>query len=253
MRFTQAILRTPGPDFARGLTNATLGEPDYGRLLEQHRAYLETLEKLGLKCTVLEPLPGCPDAYFVEDAAIVTSDLAIITRPGAHSRSGETATIEEALAGIRPLAHIEAPGTVDGGDILFAGNHCFVGLSVRTNEAGAAQLATHLKRGGIALTRVRVPSGLHLKSSVNYLEHGRLLLTDAFADEPAFAHFEHIVVDADEAYAANTLWINDTLLIPAGYPKLKTRLESLSNPVIALEMSEAAKMDGGLSCLSLRF
>lgn len=253
MRFTQAILRTPGPDFARGLTTAKLGEPDHGRLLEQHRAYREALEKLGLECTVLEPLPGFPDAYFVEDTAIVTDDLVVITRPGADSRRGETATIERALAGIRPVTRIEAPGSVDGGDILFTDNHCFIGVSARTNEAGAAQLTAHLKRVGTASTRVRVPSGLHLKSSVNYLEQDRLLLTDAFADEPAFAHFEHIVVDADEAYAANTLWINGTLLIPSGYPKLTTRLESLSNPVMVLEMSEAAKMDGGLSCLSLRF
>lgn len=253
MRYTRAILRTPGPDCGRGLTTAALDPPDHERLIQQHDAYRDTLERLGLACMVLEPLPGCPDAYFVEDAAIVTDELAIITRPGAASRRGESATIERALEGIRPLARIEAPGTVDGGDILFADKHCFIGVSARTNEAGAAQLAEHLSHVGIESTRVRVPSGLHLKSSVNYLENGRMLLTDAFADEPAFAHFEHIMIDADEAYAANTLWINGTLLMPAGYPKLQHRLETLGGPVKTLDMSEAAKMDGGLSCLSLRF
>jgi len=253
MRFTQAILRTPGPDCARGLTTAALGAPDYDRLLDQHRAYRDTLERLGLACTVLNPLAGCPDAYFVEDTAIVSDHLAIITRPGADSRRGETATIEQALAGIRPLALIEPPGTVDGGDVLFADGHCFIGVSARTNENGASQLSRHLQHSGTESTRVRVPSGLHLKSSVNYLENGRLLLIDAFSEEPAFSRFEHIVVEADEAYAANTLWINGTLLIPTGYPRLKSRLEALGDPVIALDTSEAAKMDGGLSCLSLRF
>ncbi len=253
MQFQRAILRRPGPDLAQGLTTARLGAPDYARALEQHSAYRDVLEGLGLECTVLDALPGSPDAWFVEDAAIVTDDLAVITRPGADSRRGETRGIEQALSALKPVARITAPGTLDGGDVLFAGGHCYVGLSARTNEAGAEQLAGLLQEVGIATAPVRVPAGLHLKSSVNYLGRGRMLMSHEFATEPEFASFEHILVDAEEGYAANTLWINGTLLVPEGYPRVTASLEALRYPVITLDMSEAAKMDGGLSCMSLRF
>lgn len=253
MKFKRAILRTPGPDFAQGLTTIDLGKPDYQHLLTQHRAYREALESLGLECTVLDPLDGAPDAYFVEDAAVVTEQLAIITRPGAGSRRVETPSIEAILKPVRPLAHIEAPGTLDGGDVLFAEDHCFVGLSGRTNEAGAAQLGDLLAKQGMKPTLVKVPERLHLKTGVNYLEQGRMLMTPEFADHPAFANFERIVVEPNEAGAANTLWVNGTLLTPWGFPGLQARLERLGYPVIPLDMTEVAKMDGGLSCLSLRF
>lgn len=253
MEFEKAILRRPGADAAQGLTTASLGAPDFERLVGQHSAYRETLENQGLECVVLDPLPGSPDAWFVEDTAVVTEELAVITRPGAPSRRGETASIATVLAGMKPVARIEAPGTLDGGDVLIAGRHCYVGLSERTNEAGAGQLAAHLRRVGIETSPVRVPSGLHLKSGVNYLGSRRMLMTREFAAEPAFAGFERLVLEAEENYAANTLWINGTLLVPAGYPRITARLEGLGYPVVTLEMSEAARMDGGLSCLSLRF
>lgn len=256
MQFSHAILRQPGHDFAAGLTSVQAGAigADHGRALEQHVTYREALEGLGLDCTVLDPLPGLPDAWFVEDAAVVTpGPLAIITRPGAPSRRGELASLARAIAGLKPLARIEAPGTLDGGDVLFAEGRYYIGLSERTNENGAGQLAALLNPIGIESTCVRVPVGLHLKSSVNYLGGGRMLLTPAFAREPAFASFEHVLVEPDEAYATNTLAINGTALMPAGYPRLRSRLERLGYPVIALEMGEAARMDGGPSCLSLRF
>ena len=253
MKFEKAVLRRPGKDASKRLTTANLGAPDFDRLLEQHSAYRETLEELGLECMVLGALPGFPDAWFVEDTAIVTTDLAVITRPGAPSRRGETTHIEQVLAGMKPVAHIAAPGTLDGGDVLIAGRRCYVGLSERTNEAGAEQLAAHLQPSGIETSPVRVPSGLHLKSSVNYLGNGRMLMTRDFATEPAFAGFERLVLDAGENYAANTLSINGTLLVPAGYPRITARLRSLGHPLVTLDMSEAARMDGGLSCLSLRF
>lgn len=253
MRFERAILRRPGPDFGDGLTTAGLGAPDYALMLEQHAAYREALESLGLRCTVLDPLPGCPDAHFVEDTAVLAPDVAIVTRPGAESRRGETASIEHALAGMKPIARIDPPGTVDGGDILLAGDRCYIGLSRRTNEAGATQLAAHLEQAGIDSAIVRVPSGLHLKSGANYLGSGRMLVTQEFAAEPAFARFERIVLEPADGYAANTLWINGTLLTPAGFPRVRSRLERLGYPVIVLDASESARMDGGLSCLSLRF
>lgn len=253
MAFKRAILRSPGPDFALGLTTIDLGKPDYKHLLTQHQAYRETLESLGLQCTVLDSLDGAPDAYFVEDAAVITEEMAIITRPGAESRRVEIPSIEAALQPFRPLAHIEAPGTLDGGDVMFVDDHCFIGLSGRTNEAGANQLAALLGKQGIKSTLVKVPERLHLKTSVNYLEQGRMLMTPEFADEPAFAQFERIVVEPTEAGAANTLWVNGSLLMPWGFPGLQARLERFGYPVIPLDMTEVAKMDGGLSCLSLRF
>jgi len=253
MPFEKAILRRPGADAAKGLTTANLGAPDFQRLVEQHSAYRQTLEDLELECLVLDALPGSPDAWFVEDTAVLTKDLAVITRPGAPSRRGETTSIAQVLAGMKPVARIEAPGTLDGGDVLLAGGHCYVGLSDRTNEAGAGQLAAHFRRVGIATNPVRVPSGLHLKSGVNYLRNGQMLMTREFATEPAFAGFDRLILATEENYAANTLWINGTLLVPAGYPRITARLESLGYPVITLDMSETAKMDGGLSCLSLRF
>ena len=133
------------------------------------------------------------------------------------------------------------------------GRHCYVGLSARTNEAGARQLAACFRRVGIETSPVQVPSGLHLKSGVNYVGNGRVLMTREFAAEPAFAGFERLVLETEENYAANTLWINGTLLVPTGYPRVTARLEGLGYPVVTLDMSEAARMDGGLSCLSLRF
>jgi dimethylargininase len=253
MRFSHAILRRPAPDMASGLTTAHLGPPDYIRALEQFEAYADALTHCGLSVTILPVLDGFPDAHFVEDTAVVTPEVAIITRPGAPSRKGEEVSIRTALAPFRPIRTIEAPGTIDGGDVLVAGRHVFIGLSERTNSAGSGQLEALLNPFGYTCTAIPVSAGLHFKSSVNQVAADTLLTTHAFAGHPALGTFKRIVVDDVEAYAGNTLLVNGHLIVPAGFPDTREKLAVLGMPIIELDTSEFRKMDGGLTCLSLRF
>ena len=250
--FTHAITRLPGENFADGLTTSTLGRPSFPLILKQHESYRQALQDLGLEVIVLPAEPSFPDAYFVEDPAIVTPKIAVITCPGALSRQGEELTLEPVLKQLRPVVHIDPPGTVEGGDILMVENHFFIGLSDRTNKEGAKQLARILEEAGHTAETVSVASGLHLKSGVNYVGKRTLLVTNALADHPAFSRYEKILVDPGEEYAANTLWVNDTLLTPKGFPKTFAKLTRLGMRVIELDVSEVQKMDGGLTCMSLR-
>jgi dimethylargininase len=256
-RFTHAIVRLPGDNFADGLTREDLGTPSLARALEQHASYCQALRDCGLALTTLPANPAHPDGTFVEDTAILLPEGAILTRPGADARRGEVAAIAEALRAHYPTsARIEAPGSVDGGDICEAGRHVFIGLSHRTNEAGAAQLARWLASFGYTSSTVdvrKIDSILHLKSGISWLGDGRLLVIDELAGHPAFAGFGVVRIDAEEAYAANAIRVNDTVLIASGFPRLQARLEALGYRCLPLAMSEYAKMDGGLSCLSLRF
>jgi dimethylargininase len=251
--FTRAISRKPGPDFADGLTTSDLGRPEFTRMLAQHEAYLEILRSLGLEVEVLEALPGHPDAYFVEDVAVVTPEVAVITRPGAPARRGEEESMIPVLARHRTLERIQAPGTLDGGDVLMVGRHFFVGISERTNLEGAQALGRALERHGCTWAPVAVGAGLHLKSSVNWVGEDVLLLSEDFQDRPEFAAYRRMVVAPEETYAGNTLWINGHLLVPTGFPKTLAALEGLGLPIHLVDTSEARKMDGGLTCMSLRF
>jgi len=251
--FTHAICRKPGTDAARGLTGAGLGAPDHGLLLRQHAACVEALRRLELEVDLLEPLPGFPDAYFVEDAALLFPELAVITRPGAPARRGEERAMAPVVARCRELARIEAPGTLEGGDVLVAGRRVLVGLSERSNAEGVAQLSGILAPYGYTVLPVPVGAGLHFKSSVNGLGGDTLLVTAAFADRPELAGFRRLVVDPAESYAANTLWINGSLVMAAGFPRTQALLEPLGLPIVTLDVSEIRKMDGGLTCLSLRY
>jgi dimethylargininase len=255
--FTKAIVRPPGATFSSGQTSADLGKPDHDLALRQHQAYCEALESCGLILTRLAPDDDHPDSTFVEDPALVFARGAVITRPGAESRLGEIHEIERVLRDhFAELSAIVAPGTVDGGDICTVGNHCFIGLSGRTNEAGATQLARILDSFGCtsSLIDIRGLSNiLHLKSGMTCLGPNRLVVIEALSSEKEFSSYELVCVNSDEEYAANCLFINGQVLVAAGFPNLKRQLEALNYPTIALEMSEFRKMDGGLSCLSLRF
>lgn len=250
--FTRAIVRRPGADAGRGLTTAGLGPPDFSLLLEQHAAYIRTLRSLGLEVIVLDPAPGFPDAYFVEDAAVVLPEMAVVTNPGAPSRRGEAALIEPVLARYRRTVRVEPPGTLDGGDVLAVGNRFFIGLSARTNAEGAEQLGRILAGHGLSWTPVVVAGGLHLKSGICALGDDTLVLAESLADDRAFGGHRRIVLSPGEEYAANSLWVNGSVLTPAGFPSVRAKLARLGLPVIELEMSEVRKMDGGLTCLSLR-
>ncbi len=253
MTFTRAIAREPGPDFAHGITAADLGVPDFDRMIEQHRAYVGRLRDLGLEVEVLAPLPGCPDAHFVEDTAVVFREAAVIARPGAPSRSTEPETIAPVVSRYREIFNIEQPGTLDGGDVLQIGTRFFVGISGRTNEHGARQLGTIVERFGYTWTPIAVGEGLHLRASVNFVGNNSVIATRAFADIEEFRGFDGILLEDGESYAANTLLVNDHLIAPLGFPRVVDQLSRLGMPVIELDMSESRKMDGGLTCLSLRF
>ena len=219
-QFRFALARRPAPTFGAGITTRSGDDPpDFAAMATQHQAYIETLEGLGLTPVLLDPAPDYPDAHFVEDTAVVTPEVAVIARPGAEARRGETETVAPVLAQYRPLRHIEPPGTLDGGDVMTLGRHVFIGESVRTNRAGAEQLAAILRELGMTASIVPVGAGLHLKSGVSHIGGGLLLMTGAFADAEAFAGYDRVIVPDAEADAANALWVNGTLLMPAGFPE----------------------------------
>ena len=250
-------MRPPGSNFADGLTTVDLGRPDLDRALSQHLAYCDALERCGLALTRLDPDPRHPDSTFVEDTAILTPSGAILTRPGAPSRSGEVDAIRGPLSITFPdFAEIVAPGTLDGGDVCEAEDHYFIGVSDRTNEEGARQLAAILAAKGAtsALVDIRgVPGILHLKSGIAYAGEGRIVAIDALAGHAALSSHEVVRVSPSECYAANCVRVNDRLLFAAGHPRLEGAFRAMGYDLLLLEMSEFQKMDGGLSCLSLRF
>ncbi len=252
MTFTHAIARQPAANAGEGLTSAGLGAPDPDRMLTQHRDYVRILESLGLQVTVLDADQNFPDGCFVEDSAIVTREVAVITRLGAPSRRGEEVAIEPLLAAHRPIARIVAPGTVDGGDILMMGERVLIGLSARTNEEGARQLTDILEAGGMRCITLAAGGGLHLKSSVNGLGDDRLLVTREFSECAELSGFERVRIPADESYAGNSLWVNGQVIVPAGFPATRELIEKIGIETIETQVSEFRKMDGGLTCLSIR-
>jgi dimethylargininase len=261
MPFSRAIVRPPAENFAAGLSSAVEGPPDVGRALRQHAAYVEALRDCGLDVTCLQPDEEYPDSTFVEDTAIVTERGAVLARPGAPSRAGEVRSMARCLRNFfAQLPAIEPPGTVDGGDICEADGKFLIGLSARTNAEGARQLAEHLAHWGYASSTIDIrshPSLLHLKSGIAYLGDGAWAvdrsIEAALRAERGIDVRQLIVVPVAEAYAANCVRVNEAVLIAAGYPQMSAALAPTGRRVIALEMSEFRKMDGGLSCLSLRF
>ena len=255
--FKHGIVRPPSANFAQGLTDADLGAPDLALAREQHARYCVALEQCGMALTRLPIEEDFPDSTFVEDTAILTEHAAILTHPGAASRKGEVASIAAALAPFYSRIHrIVAPGTLDGGDVCQCDNHFLIGLSHRTNEEGARQLAAFLAMDGYTSTTVDLKHArgiLHLKSGISYLGDNRIVVIDDLVADPAFRDFEVVRVAPEEIYAANFLRINGTLIIAAGFPKFEAKVQSLGYPIIELNMSEFQKMDGALSCLSLRF
>ena len=211
----------------------------------------------GLTLTRLDADAAHPDSTFVEDTAVLVPRCAVLMRPGAPSRAGEVTTISTALRERFPQLHeIGAPGTVDGGDICEAGNLVIIGISHRTNDEGARQLAALLATAGYATCFVDIrgiPGILHLKSGVTWLGDGRLLVIDELAEHEAFRAFERVIVAPDDAYAANAVRVNDRVLVADGFPRVHETLARYGYSPLVLEMSEFRKMDGGLSCLSLRY
>jgi dimethylargininase len=253
-KFTKGIVRTPCRALVHALMTVDLGKPDFEKALVQHAAYVDALKACGLEVEVLPADERFPDSLFVEDVALCTPVCAIITNPGAPSRNGEREFIGDVLRGYySKLEEIQFPGTLDAGDVMMVGDYYYIGISQRTNQAGAKQLIDILIHYGMDGEMVPLHEVLHLKTGVSYLEHNHMLVCGEFVNRHVFQEFDRIVVDPSESYAANCLWINDTVLVPQGFPKTHAKIKALGYETIELSMSEFQKGDGGLSCLSLRF
>lgn len=256
MRIAHAITRLPSPDLARGITTAALGAPAYAAACREHASYCGALRRSGLDVTVLDADLQHPDAHFVEDAAVIAGTTAVLTRPGAVARRDEPnalrAVLTQRFGGVEEIV---APGTLDGGDVCDAGDRTFVGISQRTNRDGADQLARILRRAGKApvVVDVRNAGALHLKSAVAYLGDDRFVATAALAPLLGVPQNRVIVVASGEEYAANCVRMNGVVLVAAGYPRTLAALARAGYTCVTLDVSEFRKMDGGLSCLSVRF
>eukprot|EP00668_Euglena_longa_P029226 GGOE01036570.1.p2 GENE.GGOE01036570.1~~GGOE01036570.1.p2 ORF type:complete len:282 (+),score=78.54 GGOE01036570.1:73-918(+) len=269
---TRAIVRTPGRSLVDGITtHPAKGKPSAEAAVRQHAEYIRVLQQVGLDVTVLPTSEEFPDSCFVEDAAVCTPEFAILSRPGAASRAGEVDLIRDALchayAG-RLVYAIEAPGTLEGGDVMAVGGVYFIGLSARTNQHGADQFCALLQKHGmegvvVPIAELTGGEVLHLKTAMTHLQHGVLLVWDSLhplllAAVPRFATgpFHWVpLCEADHA-AANALWLNGTVLLPAGpHGAVWQALEEtgLFDRIVEVDISEFDKVDGGLTCLSLRF
>ncbi len=252
--FTTAVVKTPCRAMVDGISNANLGRPDFQKALAQHLDYIEALKECGLQVTVLAPDEHFPDSTFVEDTALMTRHCAILTNPGAPSRMHETRSMLGVIHGFYEAVEIiEAPGSIDGGDIMMVGDHFYIGLSERTNQAGAEQLIAILERYSMQGSVVDLTGVLHLKTGLSYLENNNLLICGEFLSKPEFQQYHQLQVEPEEAYAANSVWINETVLVPEGFPKTSATIASAGYKVREVNVSEFQKLDGGLSCLSLRF
>ncbi|MTI69271.1 MAG: N(G),N(G)-dimethylarginine dimethylaminohydrolase [Firmicutes bacterium] len=252
--FKNVIVRKPARSMVKGITTANLGKPDYKKALKQHAEYVKALKQCGVNVTLLEEDERYPDSCFVEDTALLTDKCAIITNLGAKSRKGEQIEIQKVLKNFyENIEVIQPPGTIEGGDIMMVGDHFYIGLSDRTNKNGANQMIKFLEKYGYTGSVVALNEVLHLKTGLSYLENNNLLVSGEFIDKEVFKDFNKIEISKEESYAANCIWVNDNVIIPKGFKKAKDAIVKKGYKVIEVDVSEFRKLDGGLSCLSLRF
>jgi len=252
--FNRAIVRTPLDNLGDGLTTQALGKPNFQRAIGQYQAYLDALQACGLQLTCLPGDPTYPDGHFVEDTAILYGDLAVMTQPGAPERLGEIEAIAETLEHKNPI-YLSGDARLDGGDVLFCADRVLIGLGRRTNRAGAEQLRAALQGYDAALKVEFVPfSGmLHLKSGLTELAPGVLIRSPELDTDCLFDFAETHVMPLAESYGTNVLPINEAILIIAGYPTVADLAARYYQRIYPLDMTEFQKMDGSLTCLSLRY
>lgn len=249
-----AITRKISPNFNQcQLTHLGRQTIDIEKAIHQHHCYENILSSLGVEIISLSAEEGLPDAVFVEDMAVVFDEVAVITRPGAESRRGETASIEKEFSNYRKTIRIQPPATLDGGDVLVIGKKVCIGLSLRSNIKGLQQMHTHLTQYGYEVKGVEVHDCLHLKSAVTRVTDHMLLINPAWIDKSQFKEFDLIEVDPSEPYAANGLLVSNQLIYPNAYPKTLARLQQAGIKVITLDISEIAKAEGAVTCCSLIF
>lgn len=249
-----AITRPPTDALTRcALTHLDREPIDIRRAIAQHRGYEEALSRLGAKVISLPPGPDLPDAVFVEDVAIVLDEIAVITRPGTPSRLPEVATVEERLAAYRPLLRIEAPGSLDGGDVMRVDRVLYVGRSSRTSEAGIAQLAEAIGPFGYEVRPVPVTGCLHLKSACSHLGGGLVLVNREWIEAEALQDVELLDVPAAHPGSANSFLVGATVVMAAGFPETAEVVRAAGRTVETVELSELRKAEAGGSCMSLVF
>lgn len=251
MRLKRALVREPGRNYSRCISSHPLRHTiDIELARHQHRAYVSALEATGLEAIRLERDDAYADSCFVEDTAVVHGSRAFITRPAKESRRGEVYAVEDALSEYLQVRRASDPATVEGGDVLHLEDRLVSGITQRTNEEGVKQMGGWL---GVRVDTVQDPSIMHLKSHVSYVDRGRVLVSERFADHPALADLDKLLVPEEEAYAANVLCANGVIIMPQGFPKTKGVLERAGMEVVALHMSEFPKCDGAMTCLSVLF
>lgn len=249
-----AMTRDVSPDLANcELSFVDRSRIDPERAAAQHHAYRAALHALGCKLVTLPTLAELPDAVFVEDMALVLDEVAIITRAGAPSRRGESASVTDALAPYRPLHPIHAPGTLDGGDVVRVGHTLYVGQAARTNAEGIAQLRGLLAPFGYRVEGVATHGCLHLKSAVTLVADDTLLVQPSWVDSGVFAKHRVIEIDPEEEHAANALRIGGSLIHPACFPLTRRRLQAAGLTVVPIDISELQKAEGAVTCCSLVF
>jgi dimethylargininase len=249
-----ALTREVSPAIGRcELTHVEREPIDYQAACTQHAAYRALLSELGCTVIALPAASNLPDSVFVEDTAFVVEELAVLSRSGASSRRDETPAIAEVLGTHRPLAQIEDPGTLDGGDVVRLGREVWVGLSSRTNEAGAEQLAGFLQPHGYTIHTVRVQGYLHLKSAVTAIGSETVALNPDWIDREIFRDYQVVTIDPGEPFGANTVLVGESVIIAASHPKTMARLQEQGFDCRAVDGSELAKAEGGLSCCSILF
>jgi dimethylargininase len=254
MNYTRAMVKKPGRSLTRGLSTAGLGLPEYKKALIQHREYINALEECGLQVRILEADERFPDCTFLEDVALLTPRCAIVLNPGAPSRKGETEGIDQILADYyQEVRRIQGPGTVEGGDILQVEDHYYIGLTARTNQAGAEEVIAILEEFGFRASTVPVRGLLHLKTGVAYLDQGRMIAVPEFIRQGIFQGHTLLEISPEENYAANCLCLNGKVILPEGCPSTEKVIGEMGYPIRKVDTSEFRKLDGGLSCLSLRF
>jgi dimethylargininase len=249
-----ALTHIPSPDMGEcQLTFVARAPIDHAQALRQHTDYCRVLRECGAEVRVLDVNRDRPDGAFIEDAAVVLDEVAVLASMGTAARRLELSGIEAELRNYRTVQRIEAPATLEGGDVLRIGRTLLVGLSSRTNAAGANALETLVRPHGYVVVRVQVSGCLHLKTAVTALDDERLLINPAWLDLRSLSGYELIAVSEDEPWAANTLRVGHSVCVAAGHPRTTERIAALGFEVRTIDLSEFAKAEGGVTCLSLLF
>lgn len=253
--FTHAICRLPSKSLVDGLRAVDVGQPNYQQFIRDHADYMAALETAGAKLVVLDRLEEFPDSVFIEDVALCLPKCAIIMRPGAPTRLGEAQHIETVLSELYShVFYINGPGYIEAGDILTTGTEILVGLSARTNKAGADELSSIVSPFGYKVRVVETPEDiLHFKTDCSLLDEKTILTTKRLAASGCFENYDLVFVEEGEEACANAIRYNDCVIMPSDFPKTTEKLRSKGYSVKTIANNEAAKLDGGMSCLSLRF